>query len=88
MAPAVDSKGNIFVADATNARIRKITPVADGKYESGTVSTFAGTGVVGKANGKAAEATFNNPYDVAVDSKDNIYVADNSNHLIRKITYQ
>ncbi len=76
---AVDSRGNIIVADRVNNRIRKITP-------EGVVSTLAGTGVAGKVNGPAATATFNGPWKVAVDKNDNIIVADRTNNLIRKIT--
>ena len=76
---AVDSSGNVYVADTTNHLIRKITPAR-------VVSTFAGTGSPGSNNGAATVATFNNPSGVAVDPSGNVYVADASNHLIRKIT--
>lgn len=76
---AIDSKGNILVADRSNHRIRKITP-------EGLVSTLAGTGRVGRADGLAAEASFNSPWKIAVDQHDNVIVADRSNHLIRKIS--
>ncbi|MCB1189670.1 MAG: hypothetical protein KDK90_04510 [Leptospiraceae bacterium] len=76
-----DSSGNIFVSDSGNNVIRKIT-------SSGTVTTFAGSkaGTSGSADGTGTEATFNGPYGLAIDSSDNIYVADGSNNLIRKIT--
>ena len=74
----LDSRGNIIVADKGNNRIRIITP--DGK-----VMTVAGTGATGSLNGPRGTATFNHPTDVAVDSGDNIYVADYDNNLIRKI---
>jgi len=76
---AVDSSGNVYMADSNNHRIRKITP-------GGVVSTFAGTGSAGHADGTGTEAQFNLPYGVAVDSSGNVYVGDLDNHRIRKIT--
>jgi sugar lactone lactonase YvrE len=76
---AIDNSGNIYIADSGNHRIRKIT-------SSGVVSTLAGSGVAGFANGTSSVAKFWNPSGVAVDSNGNVYVADTSNHLIRKIT--
>jgi hypothetical protein len=76
---AIDSNGNIFVADKSNHKIRKITP-------DGVVSTFAGSGSAGSSDGIGTAASFNFPYGVAVDNNDNIYVADSFNHTIRKIT--
>ena len=76
---AVDSNDNIYVADTWNNRIRKITP-------GGVVTTFAGSGAVSSTNGVGIAASFNRPYRVAVDSNDNIYVADRDSHMIRKIT--
>ena len=74
---AVDSSGNVYVADTMNHRIRKITP-------GGEVSTLAGS-TEGYQNGAAADAQFNEPTGVAVDSSGNVYVADRDNHRIRKI---
>jgi len=76
---AIDSSNNIYVADSGNNKIRKISPV-------GLVSTFAGTGIQGVHNDQNSYATFNLPSGVAVDSNGNVYVADTSNNLIRKIT--
>jgi sugar lactone lactonase YvrE len=75
----VDSVGNIFVADTTNHRIRRITPL-------GVVSTFAGSGTPGTINATGTNAQFNGPAGVAVDSAGNVYVGDQNNNRIRKIT--
>ena len=77
---AVDGSGNVYVADSYNHTIRKIT-------SAGVVSTLAGlSGSPGSANGTGAAARFNYPSGVAVDGSGNVYVGDNSNHTIRKIT--
>jgi DNA-binding beta-propeller fold protein YncE len=77
---AVDSAGNVYVADTSNHTIRKITP-------SRVVSTLAGlAGSLGSANGAGCAARFYNPSGVAVDSAGNVYVADEGNSTIRKIT--
>jgi len=76
----VDSAGNLYVADAGNDTIRKITP-------AGGVTTVAGlAGVSGSADGTGTAARFNVPEGVTVDSSGNLYVADAANHTIRKIT--
>lgn len=74
----VDNDGNVYVADEYNNMIRKITP-------QGVVSTLAGTGVAGSANGSVNTATLNGPSDVAIDYYGNVYVADTKNNEIRKI---
>src|ERR1700712_133187 len=76
---AVDGSGNLYIADYGNDVIRKISP-------AGVVSTFAGTGAVGADNGAGTAATFDLPEGLAVDASGNVYVADNGNNLIRKIT--
>lgn len=75
---AVDTQGTIYVADAKNHRIRKITP-------NGIVSTLAGGSVGGFADGTGTDARFRFPNDVAIDAQGVIYVADFDNHRIRKI---
>ena len=77
---AVDSTGNLYVADTKNSTIRKITPV-------GVVSTLAGlAGTTGSADGTGSAARFSYPKGVAVDNAGNILVANTSNSSIRKIT--
>ncbi|MBN2773592.1 MAG: T9SS type A sorting domain-containing protein, partial [Prolixibacteraceae bacterium] len=74
----IDRSGNMFVADAYNHCIRKIT--ADGNVE-----TFSGSGIQGYLDGAGTTARFNAPVDLAMDQSGNIYVADIYNHAIRKI---
>jgi sugar lactone lactonase YvrE len=75
---ALDKHGNVYVADTGNHAIRKIA--ADG-----TVSTLAGSGVAGFADGQGAQAQFNAPIGVAVDAEGVVYVADTYNDRIRRI---
>ena len=77
---ALDSAGNLYVADSSNHTIRKISA-------SGTVTTLAGSpDLPGTADGTGAGARFNLPSGVAIDAAGNLYVADFANHTIRKIT--
>ncbi len=77
---AVDSAGNVYVADFNNHTIRKVTP-------AGVVTTLAGrAGSFGSADGTGGAARFIFPTDVAVDSAGNVYVADTGNYAIRKVT--
>jgi sugar lactone lactonase YvrE len=72
---AIDSTGNLYVADNFNSTIRKI--VLGSSVRDITVSTFAGTaGVVGNTDGTGAAASFNGPYGLSVDGAGNVYVAD------------
>jgi len=75
---AVDSVGNVYVADRSNHVVRKITP-------AGAVTTFAGS-VSGTSDGVGGAARFNLPSGVAVDAADNVFVGDSGNHRLRKIT--
>ena len=76
---AVDASGNVYVADQYNNMIRKITP-------AGVVTTLAGKTTPGHADGTGAGSSFHWPTGVTVDISGNVYVADMSNNLIRKIT--
>ncbi|AYL96557.1 IPT/TIG domain-containing protein [Mucilaginibacter celer] len=74
----IDDAGNLFVTDEKNGAVRKIT--IDGK-----VTTIAGNGVSGNADGKGAAASFYNPAGICADKAGNLYIADYANNLIRKI---
>lgn len=78
---AVDASGNVFISDKNSHKIKKIT-------SDGVVTTFAGTGEPGEVNGPGAGATFQRPAGLVIDASGNIYVADDHNNVIRKITPQ
>lgn len=73
-----DGQGNLFVADHGNNRIRKID-------SNGVVTTWAGSGSNGSANGIGTNASFGSPVGITIDAAKNLYVADPDNNLIRKI---
>lgn len=75
---ASDSKGNLYVTDTNNYRIRKIAL-------DGTVSTVAGTGKRGYQDGKVEEAQFGYCYGVAVGEDGTLFASDNTNCVIRRI---
>ena len=79
IALAADGSGTVYVADQLNEVIRKITP-------TGLVTTFAGSGTAGYADGTGTAASFSYPSGVATDAAGNVYVADKNNGYIRKIT--
>ena len=77
---ALDTAGNLYIADTANHTIRRLSA-------AGTVSTIAGlAGTAGSANGPAATARFNAPTALAVDRAGNLFVADTGNHLVRQIS--
>lgn len=76
---ATDLLGNVYVTDEGNGRIRKITP-------TGIVTTLAGSGIGGFADGNGSVAQFNNPRSISIDPSNNVYIGDYLNHKIRKIT--
>ncbi len=73
-----DSKGNLFVADYANHQIRKVNA-------SGEISIFVG-GTAGLVNGTGTAARVRNPFSLAIDANDNLYLSDHGNHVVRKIT--
>ena len=80
---AIDSQGDIYIADGAAHRIRKID------IENNIISTFAGTGNPGFSGdgGPASAAALNSPFGLAFDNDDNLYIADSSNNRIRKIDF-
>ncbi|MDB6174663.1 MAG: repeat containing protein [Chthoniobacteraceae bacterium] len=86
---AVDSDGNVYVAEFSSQTIRKITSggiVTTLAGSAGTVGTGHGSGDYGSTDGTGSEARFGNPSGVAVDANGNVYVADSGTQIIRKIT--
>jgi sugar lactone lactonase YvrE len=81
MGLAVDAAKDVYIADLTNQRIRKIAP-------DGTITTIAGNGTAGLSGdgGPATSAQLNNPSGIAIDSAGNLFIADTNNHCIRKVT--
>jgi len=76
---AIATDGFIYIADEKNNAIRKVSPI-------GEVTTLAGNGKLGNADGVGGEATFNHPVDLALDDLGNVFVLDQRNRLIRKIS--
>jgi uncharacterized protein (TIGR03437 family) len=78
-AVAVDSAGNLYIADTGNFCIRKVA--------NGAIATVAGNGLQGYSgdNGPAVNAQLNSPYGIAVDSAGNLYIADTENNRVRKV---
>jgi uncharacterized protein (TIGR03437 family) len=78
---AVDSSGNLYIADSGNNVVRKVA--------NGTITTFAGSNSVGAGysgdGGTATGAQLNNPVGVAVDASGNVYIADAGNNVVRQV---
>jgi sugar lactone lactonase YvrE len=75
----IDVSNNLYVADTVSNKIRRITP-------QGVVTTIAGSGASGSADGTGSSATFNTPTGIAVDTNGNIFVTEYASGKIRKIT--
>jgi uncharacterized protein (TIGR03437 family) len=77
---AVDSAGNLYIADQANGHIRRVS--------GGTITTFAGNGAGAFSGdgGPATRASLNFPYGVGVDSAGNLYIADTENYRIRMVS--
>jgi DNA-binding beta-propeller fold protein YncE len=80
-AVAFDSKGNLYIADHNNLRIRRVD------VKSGVITTMAGNGQRGVSGdgGPALQASLNAPASLAFDADDNLYIADAGNHRVRRI---
>ncbi len=79
---AVDSIGNVYIADSRNNRVRKVTP-------AGLITTIAGTGSAAYSGdgGQATAAELAHPFDITIDNGGNLFIVDNANHCIRKIDH-
>ena len=77
---AADSRGNVFIADQGNHRVRRVDP-------AGTITTVAGTGEGGYGGdgGPAYQAQLSSPFGVAADSRGNVFIADEGNHRVRRV---
>jgi sugar lactone lactonase YvrE len=75
----IDSQGNIFVAELSNNRVRKITP-------NGDVTTFAGDGIAATTDGTGTAAQIDGPWGIVIDPQDNLYVTEFRGSKIRKIS--
>ncbi len=80
---ALDTAGNVYICDYNNHRVRKVT------VSTGTITTIAGSSPSGGYSGDGGNATaaaLQYPYGVVVDITSNVYIADTSNHRVRKVT--
>jgi hypothetical protein len=80
---AVDTAGNLFIADMSNNRVRQVSP-------DGIITTLAGTNIAGFSGdgGPATNASLNQPYGVAVDAYDDVFIADHRNARVRMVNIQ
>jgi Bacterial Ig-like domain (group 3) len=87
MAIALDSHGDLFVADTGNSVIREVTPGSDGLLSDGTITTVAGNGVYGYSGdgGPATSAELEYPGGVAVDASGDIFISDTARSVIREV---
>ncbi len=76
---AVDSSGNLYVVEDYTSQIRKIAT-------NGIITTVAGSGTYGYMDGPAATAQFAGPFGIAIDTTGNLYIADENNGVVRKIS--
>lgn len=77
---ALDTSGNLYISDGENQRIRKVD-------KDGIITTVAGSGKKGYSGdgGPATEATFEDPWGIAVDGEGNLFIADHHNSVVRKV---
>jgi DNA-binding beta-propeller fold protein YncE len=78
---AIDAAGNLFIAELSGCRVRKVSP-------EGTISTVAGTGKAGFSGdgGPATQARLNDPHGLAVDRAGNLFISDLNNQRVRKVS--
>ncbi len=79
---AVDSTGRLYIADYENERVRRVEPL-------GHIDTVAGVGEAGYGGdgGPATEAQLDGPHGLATDPSGNLYIADENNHAVRKVSF-
>jgi M6 family metalloprotease-like protein len=75
----IDVSSNLYICDSGDNQIKRVAP-------GGAITTLAGSGAAGWADGTNANAVFSGPWGIAVDSLTNIYVSDNNSNVIRKIS--